>query len=37
VPGFEIHHRDPASRARAGTLKLAHGEVLTPAFVPLTS
>jgi len=37
VPGFEIHHRDPASRARAGTLRLAHGEVATPAFVPLAT
>jgi queuine tRNA-ribosyltransferase len=37
VPGFEIHHRDPASRARAGTLRLAHGEVRTPAFVPLAT
>ena len=25
VPGFEIHHRDPASSARSGTLQLAHG------------
>jgi queuine tRNA-ribosyltransferase len=37
VPGFEIHHRDTASRARTGTLKLAHGEVRTPAFVPLAT
>jgi queuine tRNA-ribosyltransferase len=37
VPGFEIHHRDPASRARAGTLRLAHGDVRTPAFVPLAT
>jgi queuine tRNA-ribosyltransferase len=34
---LEIHTRDPGSRARAGTLKLAHGEVATPAFVPLAT
>jgi queuine tRNA-ribosyltransferase len=32
---FEIHAR--AGRARAGTLRLAHGEVRTPAFVPLAT
>jgi queuine tRNA-ribosyltransferase len=37
VPGFDIHHRDPASRARTGTLRLAHGDVRTPAFVPLAT
>jgi queuine tRNA-ribosyltransferase len=37
VPGFEIHHRDPGSRARSGTLQLAHGRVQTPAFVPLAT
>ena len=37
MPGFEIHHRDPASSARSGTLQLAHGEVRTPAFVPLAT
>ena len=34
---FTIHHRCPDSRARAGTLHLAHGEVATPAFVPLAT
>src|SRR5262245_61701099 len=34
---FEIRTRDGASRARTGTLKLAHGEVRTPAFVPLAT
>jgi queuine tRNA-ribosyltransferase len=34
---FEIHHRDPGSQARAGVLRLAHGEVRTPAFVPLAT
>jgi queuine tRNA-ribosyltransferase len=37
VPAFEIHARDPRSRARTGTLRLAHGEVRTPAFVPLAT
>jgi queuine tRNA-ribosyltransferase len=30
---FEIHARDPGSRARAGTLGTAHGPVLTPVFM----
>jgi queuine tRNA-ribosyltransferase len=34
---FEIRRKDPGSRARTGTLKLAHGEVRTPAFVPLAT
>jgi queuine tRNA-ribosyltransferase len=34
---FTIHHRDPATRARRGTLSLAHGTVETPAFVPLAT
>jgi queuine tRNA-ribosyltransferase len=37
VPSFDIHARDPASRARTGTLRLQHGEVRTPAFVPLAT
>jgi len=37
VPLFEIHARDAGSRARAGTLHLAHGPVRTPAFVPLAT
>jgi queuine tRNA-ribosyltransferase len=36
-PSFDIRTRDPATRARTGTLKLAHGEVRTPAFVPLAT
>ena len=36
-PLLEIHHRDPGSRARTGVLRLAHGEVRTPAFVPLAT
>ncbi len=34
---FAIRGRDPRSRARSGTLRLAHGEVRTPAFVPLAT
>jgi queuine tRNA-ribosyltransferase len=37
VTRFDIHSRDPGSRARTGTLRLAHGEVRTPAFVPLAT
>jgi queuine tRNA-ribosyltransferase len=37
APSFEIHARDPDSRGRAGTLHLAHGDVSTPAFVPLAT
>jgi queuine tRNA-ribosyltransferase len=34
---FTIHQRDSATRARRGTLHLAHGTVETPAFVPLAT
>jgi len=34
---FTIHCRAPGSLARTGTLHLAHGEVATPAFVPLAT
>jgi queuine tRNA-ribosyltransferase len=34
---FTVLARDPGSRARAGTLHLAHGDVRTPAFVPLAT
>src|SRR3954466_7337634 len=34
---FSIRTRDPSSYARTGTLELAHGEVRTPAFVPLAT
>src|SRR3954463_5485680 len=37
VPPLEIRTRDAASRARTGTLRLAHGDVRTPAFVPLAT
>lgn len=34
---LEIIARDPGSQARAGILRTAHGEVRTPAFVPLAT
>jgi queuine tRNA-ribosyltransferase len=34
---FTIRTRSPDSLARSGTLHLAHGEVRTPAFVPLAT
>jgi queuine tRNA-ribosyltransferase len=34
---FSIQTRAPGSRARTGTLRLAHGSVRTPAFVPLAT
>ncbi len=34
---FEILARDGSSRARAGILKTSHGDVRTPAFVPLAT
>ena len=34
---FTIHTRDPGSYARTGTLRLAHGDVRTPAFVPFAT
>src|SRR4051812_8772900 len=34
---LEILARDPATRARAGVLHTAHGDVRTPAFVPLAT
>jgi queuine tRNA-ribosyltransferase len=37
MPALRIIARDPASRARAGVLTTAHGEVATPAFVPLAT
>ncbi len=34
---FSIEGRDAATRARAGTLVLPHGEVRTPAFMPVAT
>ncbi|MGH2943047.1 MAG: tRNA guanosine(34) transglycosylase Tgt, partial [Solirubrobacteraceae bacterium] len=37
MSALQILHRDPGSHARAGVLRTAHGEVRTPAFVPLAT
>ncbi len=37
MPALDILARDPATRARAGVLRTAHGAVRTPAFVPLAT
>ena len=37
MSALQTLHRDPGSRARAGVLLTAHGEVRTPAFVPLAT
>ena len=37
MSALEILHRDRGSRARAGLLHLSHGDVRTPAFVPLAT
>src|SRR3954465_1950649 len=37
MSALHILHRDPGSGARAGVLRTAHGEVGTPAFVPLAT
>jgi queuine tRNA-ribosyltransferase len=37
MSALQILHRDPGSGARAGILSTAHGEVRTPAFVPLAT
>jgi queuine tRNA-ribosyltransferase len=37
MPALRIIASDPAGRARAGVLTTAHGEVRTPAFVPLAT
>jgi queuine tRNA-ribosyltransferase len=34
---LQITHADPGSRARAGVLRTAHGEIRTPHFVPLAT
>ena len=34
---FQIDSRDPGSRARAGVLHTPHGDIRTPAFVPLAT
>ena len=37
MPRFEIRVRDGGTPARTGVLRLAHGDVRTPAFVPLAT
>jgi queuine tRNA-ribosyltransferase len=37
MSALQILHRDPGSQARAGVLRVAHGAVRTPAFVPLAT
>ena len=37
MAAFTIEARDGASDARAGVLETAHGDVRTPAFVPLAT
>ena len=37
MSALQILHRDPGSQARAGILRTGHGEVRTPAFVPLAT
>lgn len=32
---FDVHHTDPGCAARAGTLRLPHGDVETPVFMPV--
>ncbi|HEV2775308.1 MAG TPA: tRNA guanosine(34) transglycosylase Tgt [Solirubrobacteraceae bacterium] len=37
MSALQILHRDPGSQARAGVLCCSHGEIRTPAFVPLAT
>src|ERR1700709_2417956 len=37
MSALQILHRDPGSLARTGVLRTAHGEIRTPAFVPLAT
>ena len=37
MSALQILHRDPGSLARTGILRTAHGEIRTPAFVPLAT
>ena len=32
---FKLEHTDPLSKARAGTIQTAHGEIKTPIFMPV--
>ncbi len=35
MSAFTLTHTDPSSRARAGTLRTAHGVIETPVFMPV--
>ncbi len=35
MPFFELQTQDPQSKARAGKITTAHGEILTPIFMPV--
>ena len=35
--GFQVLHEEPGSAARTGRLSLPHGEVSTPAFMPVAT
>lgn len=35
APPFSVSHRDPSSKARAGTLVTPHGTIETPVFMPV--
>jgi len=35
LPFFELQTQDPQSKARAGKITTAHGEILTPIFMPV--
>jgi queuine tRNA-ribosyltransferase len=37
LPAFDIRTREAGGHARTGTLRLTHGDVRTPAFVPLAT
>jgi len=37
MSALEIQHTDPGSLARSGVLRTAHGDIRTPAFVPLAT
>jgi len=37
MPAFRITARDAGSRARTGVISTAHGDIATPAFVPLAT
>lgn len=35
MPFFELQHQDKTSHARAGVMHTGHGDILTPAFMPV--